>query len=144
MIRPLTKIQGAIKGSTSKEKANPSRGWPCRLGWRPECLALSFDFPALDGALNFCCREEKEGRLSERSEFASPPSLQHKFKESFAISGAHFFAYFLWARPKKVSRPRQGVKQGMNQKRQNPSEQHPPGFSTTSKAQIALTPYLSR
>ncbi|MGX0764677.1 hypothetical protein ACUXMH_005343, partial [Ralstonia pickettii] len=35
-------------------------------------------------------------------------------KESFAISGAHFFAYFLWARPKKVSQPRQGMKQGMH------------------------------
>ncbi|WP_287278645.1 hypothetical protein, partial [Ralstonia sp.] len=33
-----------------------------------------------------------------------------------AISGAHFFAYFLWARPKKVSQPRQGMKQGMHQK----------------------------
>ena len=52
--------------------------------------------------------------MSERSEFASPPSLRHKFKEGVAISGAHFFAYFLWARPKKVSQPRQGMKQGMN------------------------------
>ncbi|WP_286758069.1 hypothetical protein, partial [Ralstonia sp. RL] len=52
--------------------------------------------PALDGALNFCCREEKERRLFERSEFASSPSLRQKFKESFAISGAPFFAYFLW------------------------------------------------
>ncbi|WP_287290038.1 hypothetical protein, partial [Ralstonia sp.] len=59
-------------------------------------------------------------RLSERSEFASPPSLRHKFKESFAISGAHFFAYFLWARPKKVSQPRQGMKQEMHQKQKNP------------------------
>ncbi|MEE2976672.1 MAG: hypothetical protein VYB88_04300, partial [Pseudomonadota bacterium] len=64
----------------------------------------------------FCCREGKERRLFERSEFASSPSLRHKFKESFAISGAHFFAYFLWARPKKVSQPRQGMKQGMHQK----------------------------
>ncbi|MDF6441306.1 hypothetical protein NMT65_25850, partial [Escherichia coli] len=60
---------------------------------------------ALDGALNFCCREEKEGRLFERSEFASPPSLRHKFKESFAISGAPFFAYFLWQDKESESAP---------------------------------------
>jgi hypothetical protein len=61
--------------------------------------------PALDGALNFCCGEEKEGRLSERSEFASPPSPQHKFKEAFAISGAPFFAYFLWQDKESESAP---------------------------------------
>jgi hypothetical protein len=43
-------------------------------------------------------------------------------KESFAISGAHFFAYFLWARPKKVSQPRQGMKQGMDQKHKTPKK----------------------
>ncbi|WP_316857701.1 hypothetical protein, partial [Ralstonia flatus] len=48
-------------------------------------------------------------------EFASFSARLQKFKESFAISGAHFFAYFLWARPKKVSQPRQGMKQGMHQ-----------------------------
>ncbi|WP_295491837.1 hypothetical protein, partial [uncultured Ralstonia sp.] len=57
---------------------------------------LAVDVPALCGALNFCCKEEKEGRLFERSEFASPPSLRQKFKECFAASGAPFFAYFLW------------------------------------------------
>ena len=60
---------------------------------------------ALDGALNFCCREEKEGRLFERSEFASPPSLRHKFKECFAILGAPFFAYFLWQDKESESAP---------------------------------------
>ena len=60
---------------------------------------------ALDGALNFCCREEKERRLFERSEFASSPSLRHKFKESFAISGAPFFAYFLWQDKESESAP---------------------------------------
>ncbi|MFX8028149.1 hypothetical protein ABTK68_19405, partial [Acinetobacter baumannii] len=60
---------------------------------------------ALDGALNFCCREEKEGRLFERSEFASPPSLRHKFKESVAASGAPFFAYFLWQDKESESAP---------------------------------------
>ncbi|HWV04204.1 hypothetical protein, partial [Ralstonia sp.] len=50
-----------------------------------------------------------------------------KLKESFAISGAHFFAYFLWARPKKVSQPRQGMKQGMHHKNKNhESPQHQP------------------
>ncbi|MFX3543167.1 hypothetical protein [Ralstonia mannitolilytica] len=61
--------------------------------------------PALDGALNFCCREEKERRLFERSEFASSPSLRQKFKESFAISGAPFFAYFLWQDKESKSAP---------------------------------------
>jgi hypothetical protein len=67
--------------------------------------ATVWPYPALDGALNFCCREEKEGRLFERSEFASPPSLRHKFKESFAISGAPFFAYFLWQDKESESAP---------------------------------------
>ncbi|ATG22594.1 hypothetical protein CO705_22265 [Ralstonia pickettii] len=59
-LRPLTKIQGAIKRSTSKEKGQPIARlafvvWACAL----MVWLLSFDFPALDGALNFCCREEK-------------------------------------------------------------------------------------
>ncbi|MFP3891690.1 MAG: hypothetical protein ACLFVM_15510, partial [Ralstonia sp.] len=62
------------------------------------------------GALNFCCREEKERRLSERSEFASSPSLRQKFKEAFAISARLSFAYFSLARQRKVGRPRQGAK----------------------------------
>ncbi|MEF9482560.1 hypothetical protein [Ralstonia sp. 1B3] len=70
--------------------------------------------PALDGALNFCCREEKERRLFERSEFASSPSLRHKFKESFAISGALSLLTF-FGKTKKVSQPRQGMKQRMHQ-----------------------------
>ncbi|WP_316870545.1 hypothetical protein [Ralstonia wenshanensis] len=53
-----------------------------------------------------------------------------KFKESFAISGAHFFAYFLWARPKKVSQPRQGMKQGMHQQ--------PKTLKTPSKASAVV------
>jgi hypothetical protein len=47
-------------------------------------------------------------------------------KESFAISGAHFFAYFLWARPKKVSQPRQGMKQGMHHQHQNQEKRKTP------------------
>jgi hypothetical protein len=67
--------------------------------------ATVWPYPALDGALNFCCREDREGRLFERSEFASPPSLRQKFKESFAISGAPFFAYFLWQDKESESAP---------------------------------------
>jgi len=74
---------------------------------------LAVDVPALDGALNFCCREEKEGGLFERSEFASLPSLRQKFKEEVAILGAPFFAYFLW-QDKESESPRQGVKQRMH------------------------------
>ena len=88
------------------------------------CDGVAVD--ALDGALNFCCREEKEGRLFERSEFASPPSLRHKFKESFAISGAPFFAYFLWQDKESESAPA-GDETGVNhnpkiqEKNQNPT-----------------------
>ncbi|MHA6824543.1 hypothetical protein ACQUKI_23810, partial [Ralstonia pseudosolanacearum] len=39
------------------------------------------------------------------SEFASSPSLQHKFKEWVAISGAPFFAYFLWQDKESESAP---------------------------------------
>ena len=73
---------------------------------------------ALDGALNFCCREEKERRLFERSEFASSPSLRHKFKESFAISGAPFFAYFLWQDKESESGPA-GRERGMDYQQKN-------------------------
>ncbi|WP_230680167.1 hypothetical protein, partial [Ralstonia solanacearum] len=69
---------------------------------------MAFDFPALCGALDFCCEEEKERRLSERSEFASSPSLQHKFKEAVAASGAPFFAYFLWQDKESESAPAGG------------------------------------
>ena len=78
--------------------------------------ATVWPYPALDGALNFCCREEKEGRLFERSEFASPPSLRHKFKEGVAISGAPFFAYFLWQDKESESAPA-GDETGMDHKR---------------------------
>ncbi|MFX7957209.1 hypothetical protein ABTK56_19635, partial [Acinetobacter baumannii] len=66
---------------------------------------MAFDVPALDGALNFCCREEKEGRLFERSEFASLPSLRQKFKGWVAILGAPLFAYFLWQDRESESAP---------------------------------------
>ena len=84
---------------------------------------LAVDFVALDGALNFCCREEKEGRLFERSEFASPPSLRHKFKESFATSGAPFFAYFLWQDKESESAPAGDETRDEPQTSINPSPQ---------------------
>jgi hypothetical protein len=68
-------------------------------------VARVWPFLALDGALNFCCGEEKERRLFERSEFASSPSPRQKFKEAFAISGAPFFAYFLWQDKESESAP---------------------------------------
>ena len=46
-------------------------------------------------------RGAEEAPLSERSEFASLPSLRHKFKESLAASGAPFFAYLSLARQRK-------------------------------------------
>jgi hypothetical protein len=44
----------------------------------------------------FVAGRKKEGALSERSEFGSFPSPRQKSKEGVAISGAPFFAYFLW------------------------------------------------
>jgi len=61
--------------------------------------------PALDGALNFRKRAEKRRRLSERSEFASFSARLRKFKEGVAISGAPFFAYFLWQDKESESAP---------------------------------------
>src|SRR5436305_1566782 len=59
-------------------------GFPCPAAWgntitstrwqRSRAHPVGLAVGALDGALNFCCREEKEGELSERSEFSpSPP-----------------------------------------------------------------------
>ncbi|CAJ0876322.1 hypothetical protein R77567_02924 [Ralstonia sp. LMG 32965] len=98
-----------------------------------DCLAVG----ALDGALNFCCREEKEGRLSERSEFASPPSLRHKFKESFAISGAPFFGYFLWQDKESDSAP------AGDETRDAPPKNDPPQPHKSSKPhRTRHTPFL--
>ena len=105
----LRKFKAPSRAQRQKKKANPSRGWPLSFELAPRrfgCCPLTC--PALCGALNFCCKEEKEGRLSERSEFASPPSMRHKFKESFAASGAPFFAYFLWQDKESESPPAGG------------------------------------
>jgi hypothetical protein len=93
---------------------------------------LAFDFPALCGALNLCCKEEKERRLFERSEFASSPSLRHKFKEGVAGSGAPFFAYFLW-QDKESESPPAGGETRDEPKKQNPGEQHHRGFLTQQR-----------
>ncbi|WP_296360478.1 hypothetical protein, partial [Ralstonia sp.] len=45
------------------------------------------------------------GALSERSEFGSFPSPRQKSKEGVAISGAPFFAYFLWQDKESESAP---------------------------------------
>jgi hypothetical protein len=65
------------------------------------CRTMVWPYLALCGALDFCCVEEKEGRLSERSEFASLPSTRQKSKEEVAASGAPFFAYLSLARQRK-------------------------------------------
>ncbi|WP_247539076.1 hypothetical protein [Ralstonia pseudosolanacearum] len=43
--------------------------------------------------------------MSERSEFAPFPARYQKFKEWVAISGAPFFAYFLWQDKESESAP---------------------------------------
>ncbi|BCM03838.1 hypothetical protein MAFF301560_32250 [Ralstonia solanacearum] len=91
------------------------------LKWCSDGLAVL----ALCGALNLCCREEKERRLSERSEFASSPSLQHKFKEGVAASGAPFFAYFLWQDKESESAPA-GDETRDGPQAHNPSPSPPP------------------
>jgi hypothetical protein len=55
--------------------------------------------------LNFRKRAEKRRRLFERSEFASFSARLRKFKEGVAISGAPFFAYFLWQDKESESAP---------------------------------------
>jgi hypothetical protein len=102
------------------------------LGWRPDGLAF---FPALCGALDFCCEEEKERRLSERSEFASSPSLRLKFKEGVAISARLSFAYFSLARQRKVGRPRQGAKGKQTTKPQT-NEHNTPNLAPTHRAAL--------
>ncbi|MGA4154065.1 hypothetical protein ACI2U9_21665, partial [Ralstonia nicotianae] len=92
------------------------------------CFAL-----ALCGALNFCCKEEKEGRLSERSEFASPPSLQQKFKEGVAASGAPFFAYFLWQDKESESAP------AGDETKDAPPSPAPAGDETRDAPQVQTT-----
>ncbi|MBX3786089.1 hypothetical protein DEE92_27480, partial [Ralstonia pickettii] len=42
------------------------------------------------------------------------PSLRHKFKGKSPSRARLSFAYFSLARQRKVSQPRQGMKQGMN------------------------------
>ena len=89
-----------------KKKANPSRGRPLSFWLASRWFgSLPLTFPALCGALNFCERAEKGRRLFERSEFASFPARSRKFKESFAASGAPFFAYFLWQDKESESVP---------------------------------------
>ncbi|WP_316865780.1 hypothetical protein, partial [Ralstonia mannitolilytica] len=50
-----------------------------------------------------------------------------KSKEGVAISGAPFFCLLFFGKTKKVSRPRQGVKQGMHHQQKNPkTKKRPP------------------
>jgi hypothetical protein len=100
--------RAGAKQTVEHGASHQERAW--RMPARTVGLAFCPLTLSLDGALNFCCREEKERRLSERSEFASSPSLRQKFKEAFAISARLSFAYFSLARQRKVGRPRQGAK----------------------------------
>jgi hypothetical protein len=54
---------------------------------------------------------KKEGGLFERSEFASFSARLQKFKEGVAISGAPFFAYFLWQDKESESAPAGGERE---------------------------------
>ena len=95
-----------VKGQRRKTKANPSRGWPCRLGGRPDVLVFLFlTFLPYAAPWIFVARRIKRGGLSERSEFASLPSPRQKSKEGVAASGAPFFAYFLWQDKESESAP---------------------------------------
>jgi len=83
-------------------------------------VGLAFDFPALDGALDFCCEEDKEGRLFERSEFASSPSSRQKSKEGVAISGAPFFCLLFFGKTKKSESVPAGNDRGMDHQQKEP------------------------
>jgi hypothetical protein len=80
--------------------------------------------------LDFCCEEEKVRRLSERREFASSPSLRQKFKEGVAISARLSLPTF-FGKTKKVSQPRQGMKQEMHHKSPPQQKQRNKGCTTT-------------
>jgi hypothetical protein len=68
--------------------------------------------------LEFLLQGGKEGRLFERSEFASPPSLRQKFKGK-SPHRARLSLLTFFGKTKKVSQPRQGMKQGMHHQQKN-------------------------
>nr|WP_306456154.1 2-hydroxy-3-oxopropionate reductase [Ralstonia pickettii] len=84
--------------------------------------------------MNLCKRAENGRRLFERSEFASFPARLHKFKEGVAISGAPFFAYFLW-QDKESESPPAGGEKGVDHQGPN----HKPRTTNTSKPRRSLT-----
>ncbi|MGD7201292.1 hypothetical protein ACQCQP_24410, partial [Ralstonia pseudosolanacearum] len=57
------------------------------------------------------------------SEFAPLSSLSQKFKEGVAISGAPFFAYFLWQDKESESAPA-GDERGMDHQRKTSPSPH--------------------
>ncbi|MHA6885064.1 hypothetical protein [Ralstonia pseudosolanacearum] len=70
------------------------------------------------------------------------PSLQHKFKEGVAISGALFFAYFLWQDKESESAPAgdetpDGPQtKNPTQQKQQPKNNHPIHPGTRSRIVI--------
>ncbi|UNJ99572.1 hypothetical protein MMB19_12465 [Ralstonia insidiosa] len=59
-------------------------------------VGLAVDVPALDGALNFRKRAEKDGELFERSEFSpSPPGCKNS-RGSRHLGRAFLLLTFLW------------------------------------------------
>jgi len=74
---------------------------------------LVFDFPALCGALNFLLQGGKRGEacLSEASLPPLPPCDINSRRGSPHRARLSLLTFF--GKTKKVSRPRQGVKQGM-------------------------------
>ena len=67
----------------------------------------------------FVSGREEDGELSERSEF-SPSPLGYENSRSLSPSWARLSLLTFFGKTKKVSRPRQGVKRGMDHEAQAP------------------------
>ena len=83
----------------------------------------------------------KRAGLSERSEFARSPSPRQKSKEGVAISGAPFFAYFLWQDKESESAPAGGEREADHH---HPNPTKKPNPKTRNTAAPSATPQPAR
>ncbi|WP_316855944.1 hypothetical protein, partial [Ralstonia mannitolilytica] len=68
---------------------------------------------------------KKDGKLSERSEFFPSPH-GYKNPRRGSPSRARLSLLTFFGKTKKVSRPRQGVKQGMHHQKKTQNKKRPP------------------
>ena len=111
-----------VKGKRRKTKANPSRGWPCRLGGRPDVLVFLFlTFLPYAAPWIFVARRKKRGGCLSA---ASLPPLPPRDKNPRRVSPhrARLSLLTFFGKTKKVSQPRQGMKQGMHHQQKNQTQ----------------------